>query len=77
MASWLLMSSDMSGAVAEEELKRRKDLDLFDWTGKMGLERAYDKFLQGEHGREIVEVDARERPSEDSAANQRNPDKFW
>jgi penicillin-binding protein 2 len=50
------------GAVTEEELKRRKDLDLFDWTGKMGLERVYDKFLQGEHGREIVEVDARGAP---------------
>jgi len=50
------------GAVTEEELKQREDLELFDWTGKMGLERVYDKFLQGEHGREIVEVDARGAP---------------
>ncbi|MFN3422884.1 MAG: penicillin-binding transpeptidase domain-containing protein, partial [Armatimonadota bacterium] len=50
------------GAVTEEELKQRKDLELFDWTGKMGLERAYDRELQGEHGREIVEVDARGAP---------------
>lgn len=50
------------GAVTEEELKQRKDLELFDWTGKMGLERVYDELLQGEHGREIVEVDARGAP---------------
>ncbi len=50
------------GAVTEEELKQRKDLELFDWTGKMGLERVYDRELQGEHGREIVEVDARGAP---------------
>ncbi len=47
------------GAVTEEELKQRKDLELFDWTGKLGLERVYDRFLQGKNGREVVEVDAR------------------
>jgi len=50
------------GAVTEEELKQRDDLELFDWTGKMGLERTYDRELQGKHGREIVEVDARGAP---------------
>ncbi len=50
------------GAVTEEELKRRPDLELFDWTGKIGLERIYDPFLQGENGREIMEVDARGAP---------------
>ncbi|MCS7264732.1 MAG: penicillin-binding protein 2 [Armatimonadetes bacterium] len=50
------------GAVTEEELKRRKDLELFDWTGKLGLERFYDRQLQGKNGREIVEVDARGAP---------------
>lgn len=50
------------GAVTEEELKRRKDLELFDWTGKLGLERIYDHYLQGKNGREIVEVDARGAP---------------
>ncbi len=50
------------GAVTEEELSQRKDLELFDWTGKMGLERVYDRELQGEHGREVVEVDARGAP---------------
>lgn len=51
------------GAVTEEELKRRRDLELFDWTGKMGLERVYDHFLQGKHGRKILEVDARGAPT--------------
>ncbi len=50
------------GAVTEEELKRRKDLELFDWTGKLGLERIYDRYLQGRNGREVVEVDARGAP---------------
>ncbi|MFA0778499.1 MAG: hypothetical protein PVTTEEND_002213 [Candidatus Fervidibacter sp.] len=46
------------GAVTEEELESRPDLQLFDWTGKMGIERVYDRYLQGEHGREVMEVDA-------------------
>ncbi|MCS7191373.1 MAG: penicillin-binding protein 2 [Armatimonadetes bacterium] len=50
------------GAVTEEELKKRKDLELFDWSGKLGLERFYDCQLQGENGREIIEVDARGAP---------------
>ncbi len=50
------------GAVTEEELRRRPDLELFDWTGKMGVEGVYDRYLQGEHGREIMEVDARGAP---------------
>jgi penicillin-binding protein 2 len=46
------------GAVTDEELESRPDLQLFDWTGKMGIERVYDRYLQGEHGREVMEVDA-------------------
>lgn len=50
------------GAVTEEELKRRPELDLFDWTGKMGVEYVYDRYLQGRNGRELMEVDARGAP---------------
>lgn len=46
------------GAVTQNELKLRSDLKSLDWTGKMGVERFYDRWLQGEHGREILEVDA-------------------
>ncbi|MDT7971816.1 MAG: penicillin-binding protein 2 [Armatimonadota bacterium] len=50
------------GAVTDEELESRPDLQLFDWTGKMGIERVYDRYLQGEHGREVMEVDATGAP---------------
>ncbi|MFA0751405.1 MAG: hypothetical protein SLRJCFUN_001808 [Candidatus Fervidibacter sp.] len=50
------------GAVTDEELARRPDLQPFDWTGKMGIERVYDRYLQGEHGREVMEVDATGAP---------------
>jgi len=50
------------GAVTDEELTNRPDLQPFDWTGKMGIERVYDRYLQGEHGREVMEVDATGAP---------------
>ncbi len=50
------------GAITEEELQNRPDLKPFDWTGKMGVERFYDRRLQGEHGREVLEVDATGAP---------------
>lgn len=50
------------GAVTDEELTERSDLQPFDVTGKMGIERVYDHYLQGEHGREVMEVDAMGAP---------------
>ncbi|GBD00018.1 Peptidoglycan D,D-transpeptidase MrdA [bacterium HR17] len=50
------------GAVTEDELAERPDLQPFDWTGKMGVERVYDRYLQGDHGREVLEVDAMGAP---------------
>lgn len=50
------------GAVSDEELANRPDLQPFDWIGKMGIERAYDRYLQGKHGREVMEVDATGAP---------------
>ncbi|MFA0761567.1 MAG: hypothetical protein HZLCBSQH_001676 [Candidatus Fervidibacterota bacterium] len=50
------------GAVTDEELTNHPDLQPFDWTGKMGIERVYDRYLQGEHGREVMEVDATGAP---------------
>lgn len=46
------------GKVSKEELKERHDLMPGDRVGKSGVEKIYDKFLQGKKGYRLVEVDA-------------------
>jgi penicillin-binding protein 2 len=48
--------------VDEEELGKKTDLLLTDYTGKTGIERQYDDILRGSHGVKYVEVDAKQRP---------------
>lgn len=47
------------GRVTDKELDARTDLDTTSYIGKSGLELSYDQKLQGEVGREEVEVDSR------------------
>lgn len=51
------------GEIPPEELKARRNEGYRpgDFCGKLGLERAYDKFLRGTDGGQKVEVDARGR----------------
>lgn len=46
------------GEVSKEELRVRQDLMPGDRVGKSGIEKVYDKFLQGRKGYRLVEVDA-------------------
>lgn len=49
------------GQVTAEELllPEFKDYGLSDFTGRMGLEEEYEKFLHGQNGKELYEVDAK------------------
>lgn len=49
------------GKITEKELKERDDLSASSFTGKAGLESAYDSYLQGKVGREEAEVDSKGR----------------
>lgn len=49
------------GKIDAEEVKKRPDLLPTTLTGKSGLERIYDQYLQGVPGRVNVEVDSRGR----------------
>ena len=55
-----------SGIVNERDLARAKaagtPLGAFDRVGKSGIEREYDALLHGEHGAQVFEVDAANRP---------------
>ena len=55
-----------SGVVNERDLARAKQegapLGAFDRVGKSGIERQYNDILHGEHGAQIFEVDASNRP---------------
>lgn len=48
------------GQISEEESKMQdfEDYGIADFTGKMGLEKQYEKILHGTNGRELYEVDA-------------------
>ncbi|MCS7253723.1 MAG: penicillin-binding protein 2 [Armatimonadota bacterium] len=46
------------GEVSKEVLKERHELLPGDRVGKSGVEKVYDKFLQGKKGYKLVEVDA-------------------
>ncbi len=47
-----------SGKITREELKKYPDYLMTDSVGKTGLEKKYEKYLHGEHGRQEVEVDS-------------------
>ena len=47
------------GELTDQEMERERGYIFGDYIGKMGLERYYEKILQGAHGVEYVEVDAR------------------
>lgn len=47
------------GEITDKEMEKESGYILGDYIGKMGLERYYEKILQGTHGTEYVEVDAR------------------
>ncbi len=47
------------GEITCDEIKEDTSYALGDYTGKMGLERYYDRILRGTHGIEYAEVDAR------------------
>ena len=55
-----------SGIVNERDLARAKaagtPLGAFDRVGKSGIEREYNDVLHGEHGAQVFEVDASNRP---------------
>jgi len=46
------------GEASKEELSSRDDLFLADLVGKSGIERVYDRDLQGTFGYNLIEVDA-------------------
>ncbi len=48
-----------TGKVREDELKQDPTLGPKDMVGRNGLEAFYDKFLRGEEGKTVYEVDAR------------------
>lgn len=47
------------GKVTEDDLKERSDLRLTSLVGKSGLEAEYDRYLQGQEGKEEMEVDSK------------------
>lgn len=47
------------GEITNREMERESGYILGDYVGKTGLEHYYEKILQGTHGVEYVEVDAR------------------
>ena len=66
-----------SGIVNERDLARAKaagaPLGAFDRVGKSGIERQYNQILHGEHGAQVFEVDASNRPVGERAPRPATP----
>ncbi|MCX6763859.1 MAG: penicillin-binding protein 2 [Candidatus Moranbacteria bacterium] len=48
------------GKITREELKNNSDYRMTDYIGKTGVEKYYEKYLRGDNGQHLVEVDAAE-----------------
>jgi penicillin-binding protein 2 len=54
-----------TGATTREDLEQDSELLLSDTIGIIGLEKQYNKQLQGEHGASYIEVNAKQQPQKD------------
>ena len=52
-----------AGQASQEDLKDLKNIKKGEMTGKAGLEKTYNKYLRGEDGVTVIEVDAHNRIS--------------
>ena len=55
-----------AGQASQEDLKDLKNVKKGELTGKAGLEKTYNKYLKGENGIAVIEVDAHNRISTDT-----------
>lgn len=64
------------GKISKEELEKNSDYNLSDIVGKSGVEKVYEKELQGEDGKEQVEVDAKGQIQRILATKEAQPGKI-